>query len=67
MMTRWVSSVTLNYINSRKQEYLRGCIGFPLPQKSLYESVVEAESGSHKDPTVSAASIEKSLKVLFLS
>ena len=46
MMDKVGVFVTLNYINSRKQEYLRGCIGFPLPQKSLYESVVEAAIGA---------------------
>jgi uncharacterized protein (TIGR00296 family) len=34
--------VTLNYLTSTKQEYLRGCIGFLLPEKSLHESVIEA-------------------------
>lgn len=43
--------VTLNYLNSRKQEYLRGCIGFPLPEKRLYESVVEAAiAAATQDP-----------------
>jgi uncharacterized protein (TIGR00296 family) len=34
--------VTLNYLTSRNQEHLRGCIGFPVSFKSLHESVVEA-------------------------
>jgi uncharacterized protein (TIGR00296 family) len=34
--------VTLNYLTTTKHEHLRGCIGFPLPQKSLYDSAIEA-------------------------
>ncbi len=43
--------VTLNYLTTTKQEYLRGCIGFPLPQKGLYESAVEAAiAAATQDP-----------------
>jgi uncharacterized protein len=43
--------VTLSYLNTSKQEYLRGCIGFPLPEKSLYESVIEAAiAAATQDP-----------------
>lgn len=34
--------VTLNFLTRKKEEHLRGCIGFPIPYKSLRESVVEA-------------------------
>ena len=34
--------VTLNYLTRKKEEHLRGCIGFPIPQKILTESVIEA-------------------------
>ena len=34
--------VTLNNCNERGEEKLRGCIGFILPEKELYQSVVEA-------------------------
>jgi uncharacterized protein (TIGR00296 family) len=34
--------VTLNYLTRKKEEHLRGCIGFPTPYKNLHESVVEA-------------------------
>jgi uncharacterized protein (TIGR00296 family) len=34
--------VTLNYLTRKKEEHLRGCIGFPIPQKVLTESVIEA-------------------------
>jgi uncharacterized protein len=34
--------VTLNYLNRMGEEKLRGCIGIPLPEKQLFQSVVEA-------------------------
>ena len=34
--------VTLNYVTSKREEHLRGCIGFALPEKALSRSVVEA-------------------------
>jgi uncharacterized protein len=34
--------VTLNYMNDMGEEKLRGCIGNPLPEKQLFQSVVEA-------------------------
>jgi uncharacterized protein len=43
--------VTLNYLTTSKQEYLRGCIGFPLPEKNVYESVIEAAiAAATQDP-----------------
>ncbi len=43
--------VTLNYLTRNKQEHLRGCIGFPLPEKELYQSVVEAAiAAATEDP-----------------
>ena len=38
--------VTINYLNEVGEEHLRGCIGFPLPEKGLYQSVVEAAIGA---------------------
>jgi hypothetical protein len=38
--------VTLNHFNEKGEEHLRGCIGFPLPDKGLYQSVVEAAIGA---------------------
>jgi uncharacterized protein (TIGR00296 family) len=38
--------VTLNHLNENGEEHLRGCIGFPLPEKGLYQSVVEAAIGA---------------------
>ena len=34
--------VTLNYLDNHKQEHLRGCVGFPIAEKSLYRSIIEA-------------------------
>ena len=34
--------VTLNYVTRSKEEHLRGCVGFPLPEKKLHQSVIEA-------------------------
>jgi uncharacterized protein len=43
--------VTLNYITTSKKEYLRGCIGFPLPEKPLYQGVIEAAiAAATEDP-----------------
>jgi uncharacterized protein (TIGR00296 family) len=38
--------VTINHLNEQGEEHLRGCIGYPLPGKGLYQSVVEAAIGA---------------------
>lgn len=43
--------VTLNYLTRSKEEHLRGCIGFPLPDKKLHQSVIEAAiAAATQDP-----------------
>ena len=43
--------VTLNYVTPSRREYLRGCIGFPLPEKTLYQGVIEAAiAAATEDP-----------------
>jgi uncharacterized protein len=43
--------VTLNYQTRNREEHLRGCIGFPLPEKMLRQSVVEAAiAAATEDP-----------------
>ena len=43
--------VTLNYVTSSRREYLRGCIGFPLPEKALYQGVIDAAiAAATEDP-----------------
>ncbi|HET7148483.1 MAG TPA: TIGR00296 family protein [Candidatus Nitrosopolaris sp.] len=46
--------VTLNYLDSLRQEHLRGCIGFPIAEKSLYRSIIEASiAAATQDPRFS--------------
>lgn len=43
--------VTLNCLTRNKEEHLRGCIGFPLAEKMLHQSVVEAAiAAATEDP-----------------
>lgn len=43
--------VTLNYVTTSRREHLRGCIGFPLPEKRLYQGVIEAAiAAATEDP-----------------
>jgi uncharacterized protein len=43
--------VTLNHLNSKNEKSLRGCIGFPLPEKELNQAVVEAAiAAATQDP-----------------
>jgi uncharacterized protein len=43
--------VTLNYLDSNKQEHLRGCVGFPMAEKSLYCSIIDASiAAATQDP-----------------
>lgn len=43
--------VTLNYLTRKSQEQLRGCIGFPLPEKTLCQSVIAAAiAAATEDP-----------------
>jgi uncharacterized protein len=43
--------VTLNYINIDKQQRLRGCVGFPIAEKTLYRSIIDASiAAATQDP-----------------
>lgn len=43
--------VTLNYQTARKEEHLRGCIGFPVSEKKIEQSVIEAAiAAATEDP-----------------
>lgn len=43
--------VTLNYINIDKQQRLRGCVGFPIAEKTLYLSIIDASiAAATQDP-----------------
>src|SRR5207248_4636268 len=43
--------VTLSYLGKNKEEHLRGCMGFPVSEKKLYQSVIEASiDAATQDP-----------------
>lgn len=58
--------VTLNYVTTTKKEYLRGCIGFPLPERPLYQGVVEAAiAAATEDPRFPPLDIHELDNILF--
>jgi hypothetical protein len=57
--------VTLNYLSNNK-EYLRGCVGFPLPEKKLYQSVIEAAiAAATQDPRFDPVNKEDIGNIIF--
>jgi len=57
--------VTLTSVRS-KEEQLRGCIGFPLPEKKLYQSVVEAAiAAATQDPRFTPVKKEELASIVF--
>jgi uncharacterized protein len=43
--------VTLNYIDNHKQQSLRGCVGFPIAEKTLCLSIIDASiAAATQDP-----------------
>lgn len=57
--------VTLNYLSNDK-EYLRGCVGFPLPEKKLYQSVIEAAiAAATQDPRFDPVNKEDVGNIIF--
>jgi uncharacterized protein len=58
--------VTLNYVTTSRKEYLRGCIGFPLPEKPLYQGVVEAAiAAATEDPRFPPLDIQELDNITF--
>ena len=58
--------VTLNYITRTKSEYLRGCIGFPLPEKPVYHAVIEAAiAAATEDPRFPPLDIQEIDNIIF--
>jgi uncharacterized protein len=58
--------VTLNYVTTTKKEYLRGCIGFPLPERLLYQGVVEAAiAAATEDPRFPPLDIQELENIIF--
>jgi hypothetical protein len=57
--------VTLNYL-SNSNEYLRGCVGFPLAEKQLYQSVIEAAiAAATQDPRFDPINKEDIQNIIF--
>ena len=57
--------VTLTYL-SNNREYLRGCVGFPLPEKKLYQSVVDAAiAAATQDPRFDPINKEDMKNIVF--
>lgn len=58
--------VTLNYLTRKKEEHLRGCIGFPLPDKMLRQSVIEAAiAAATEDPRFPPVDIQELDDMIF--
>ena len=58
--------VTLNYLTRTREEHLRGCIGFPLPDKKLHESVIEAAiAAATQDPRFTPVDPRELESILF--
>jgi len=58
--------VTLNYLDSNKQEHLRGCIGFPMPEKSLYYSIIDASiAAATQDPRFPPVNKNELAEIIF--
>jgi uncharacterized protein len=56
--------VTLTSVRSKEQ--LRGCIGFPLPEKKLYQSVIEAAiAAATQDPRFTPVKKEELASIIF--
>lgn len=57
--------VTLNYLCNNK-EYLRGCVGFPVAEKTLYQSVIEAAvAAATQDPRFEPINKEDIENIIF--
>jgi uncharacterized protein len=57
--------VTLNYVDNN-EEHLRGCMGFPLPDKKLHQSVIEAAiAAATQDPRFPPLDKEELASVIF--
>jgi uncharacterized protein (TIGR00296 family) len=58
--------VTLNHLTKDKVEHLRGCIGFPIPEKRLYQSVIEAAiAAATQDPRFSPVDRKELTSIIF--
>ena len=58
--------VTLNYINIDKQQRLRGCVGFPIAEKTLYRSIIDASiAAATQDPRFPPVNKKELAEIVF--
>lgn len=58
--------VTLNYQTARKEEHLRGCIGFPVSEKKIDQSVIEAAiAAATEDPRFPLVDLHELRNIVF--
>jgi uncharacterized protein len=58
--------VTLNYVTPSRREHLRGCIGFPLPEKALYQGVINAAiAAATEDPRFPPLDVQDLNNIVF--
>jgi uncharacterized protein len=58
--------VTLNYVTPSRREFLRGCIGFPLPEKALYQGVIDAAiAAATEDPRFPPLDVQELNNIVF--
>ncbi|MGI0037312.1 MAG: TIGR00296 family protein, partial [Nitrososphaera sp.] len=58
--------VTLNYLTTKREERLRGCMGFALPDKVISESVVEAAiAAATADPRFPPVDLPEMSNIIF--
>ncbi|MDQ3562358.1 MAG: TIGR00296 family protein [Thermoproteota archaeon] len=58
--------VTVNYVTTSRKEYLRGCIGFPLPENPLYQGVIEAAvAAATEDPRFPPLDMQELDNIIF--
>jgi len=58
--------VTLNSLDRDNKEHLMGCIGYPLPEKRLYKSVIEASiAAATQDPRLPRVTLHQRANIIF--
>jgi uncharacterized protein (TIGR00296 family) len=58
--------VTLNYINIDKQQRLRGCVGFPIAEKTLSRSIIDASiAAATQDPRFPPVNKKELAEIVF--
>jgi len=58
--------VTLIYLTRTREEHLRGCVGIPLPEKRLRQSVVEAAiAAATQDPRFPRVDLNELSNIIF--